>query len=193
MSKKTVSKKWKDHKGFKKPFDYHLVDSDQDLTVRRLDMPDLLKLGVADQMDFMTKALMENPQSPDEAKNAVADAARKSGNFANLEVMINKIVLAGVIDPRLFPVPETGPDGADGPRDEDLMYIDEVPWDDRMELFSVIFESDGISDFREESQSDLGNVVDVQDVQLPPDGPVAELRSDEPEGVLSQSGDLQVL
>ncbi len=136
---KEISPKWKKNKGFKKPFDYHLEDSDQDVVLHRLDMPDLLKLGIANEMDFMSKALMSNPQADDaKAKQAIADAAKQADNFERMETMINKVVMAGVIDPVLFPVPQD-----ENMRDENIMYIDEIPWDDRMELFSVIFESDG--------------------------------------------------
>ena len=192
---KQVSKKWIKNKSFKKPFDYHLEDSDQDVTVHRLDMPDLLKLGIANEMDFMSSALMSNPQADEaKAREAVADAAKKAGNFERMEIMINKVCMAGVIEPRLFPVPlkSVSVDGVikevvdDEARSEELMYIDEVPWDDRMELFSVIFETEGLSDFREEQEPGVGNVEHVQDVQLPADGPVADVRPSEPERVLSE-------
>ena len=177
-----ISTKWQANKDFKKPFDYHLEDSDQTVTVHRLDMPDLLKLGIANEMDFMSKALMSNPQQDEaKAREAVADAAKQAGNFERMETMINKVCLAGVVDPQLYPVPEH-----ENARQKGLMYIDEVPWDDRMELFSVIFETEGLSDFREEQEPGVGDVANVQDVQLPADGPVADVRPSESEGVLSQ-------
>ena len=178
---KQVNTKWKKNKGFKKPFDYHLEESDQDLTLHRLDMPDLLKLGVSNEMDFMTKALMGSSGDEQKAKDAVANAVLQGDNFTRMEVMINKICVAGIVDPVVLHAPL---DEAD--RDENLFYVDEIPWDDRMELFSVIFESDGISDFREEQEPGVGDVANVQDVQLPADGPVADVPSGNPEGVLSQ-------
>lgn len=178
---KQVSTKWKKNKGFKKPFEYHLEDSDQDVILHRLDMPDLLKLGIANEMDFMSKALMLNQQADDaKAKKAIAEAAKQSDNFVRMETMINKVVMAGTVDPVLHPVPENETD-----RDEEIMYIDEVPWEDRMELFSVIFETEGLSDFREKQEPGVGSMEHVQDVQLPSDGPVADVPSGDPERVLS--------
>lgn len=184
MGKKQISKKWRNHKGFKKPFDYHLEDSDQDVTLRRLDMPDLLKLGIADEMDLMSKALMSNPQADDAAaKVAVADAVKKADSFQKVESMINKVVMAGCLDPHLVAPPINAEERVES---DEFLYIDEIPWEDRMELFSVIFETEGLSDFREEQEPGVGNMEHVQDVQLPADGPVADVQPREPEGVLSE-------
>jgi hypothetical protein len=179
-SKYQISSAWMGNKDFKKPFDYELTRSKQTVKISRLDMSDLLKLNVANELDFMTKELMNNPDEK-ASQEVVANAITKSENFNRLEDMVNKIVLAGVIEPVVSPVPAEEKD-----RTSDLFYIDYIPWDDRMELFSVIFETEGISDFREEQEPGVGNVSDVQTVQLPADAPVADVRPSESEGVLSQ-------
>jgi hypothetical protein len=178
--KYAISTAWLGNKDFKKPFDYALKKSGQTVRIARLDMSDLLKLGVANELDFMTKALITGEDNQD-PQQAVAEAVTKSDNYSRLETMINKVVLAGVIQPNLHAVPEH-----ENARQDGLFYVDYIPWDDRMELFSVIFETEGISDFREEQEPGVGNVPDVQTLQLPSDEPVADVRPSQPEGVLSQ-------
>lgn len=179
VNKYALSPVWTKAKDFKKPFDYTLANSQQTVLVRRLDMGDLLKLGIAEEMDFMSKALITADAKDEQtAQTAVADAVKSSANFSKMEKMINKVVLAGMIEPRLYAVPEH-----EAARQAGLVYVDEIPWDDRMELFSVIFETEGLSTFREEQETGVGNVADVPGVPLPPDRPV-DIRPNNPEGVL---------
>jgi len=174
--KYAISSTWSKAKEFKKPFDYRLEKSDQTVFLHRLDMGDLLQLGIADEMDFMSKALISADVKPDEDKkatDAIADAVGKSKNFGKMEKMINAVVLAGLITPKLQAVPRD-----EAARQPGQMYIDEIPWDDRMELFGVIFETDGLSDFRQEQDTSVADVEHVTSVQLPPDGPV-DIRPDD--------------
>lgn len=190
---KAISTAWQKNKDFKKPFTYVLEDitdeetgkvteRGQEVTLHRLDMPDIMKLGIANEVDFMTKAVMENPQTT-EANNReiIANAMKMADNFGKMEIMVNKICIVGVIDPKLYEIPRD-----ENARQAGLMYIDEVPWDDRMELFGVIFDSEGLTDFREEQEPGVGDVADVQDVQLPADDNLADVRPRDTEGVLSQ-------
>lgn len=186
VDKYAISPSWEAHKNFRTPFDYTVKQSGQTLLIHRVDMTDILKLGIANELDFMSKALMDSPQKQDSTpQDAVNEAIKKASNFDKMEVMVNKVCLAGIIKPKIHDIPP--PDG-DGNRHHQpgLFYVDQIPWDDRMELFSVIFESGGLSDFREEQEPSVGNVADVQSVQLPADEPVADVSSRQPEGVLSQ-------
>lgn len=192
--KYAVSPKWNAGKDFKKPFDVYIESSDQNLLVQRLDMPDLLKLGVAEEMDFMSKSLMNTNLDAPDAKGKVSEVVKMADNFEKMETMINAVCVKGILQPKVYPVPTknvTDPaTGAqiqvvnDAARQAGLFYVDYIPWDDRQELFGVIFETEGLSDFREEQEPGVGDVADVQTVQLPADGPVADVRSDQPEGVL---------
>jgi len=175
-NKYAVSEAWQKGKEFKKPFDYTLAGSGQTVLLHRVDMGDILKLGVADELDFMSKALISADVKPGEDQNAaeaVANVVKKSQNFAQMEKMINAVVSVGVIQPKLYEIPLH-----ENARQAGLMYIDEIPWEDRMELFGVIFESEGLSTFREEQEAGVGNVEHVTSVQLPPDGPV-DIRPDD--------------
>jgi hypothetical protein len=176
-----ISTAWTAHKDFKKPFKYTIESSKTTVLLQRLDMPDLLKLGIAQEMDFMSKALLTNTGAEQKPTAAVADAVKLADNFGKMETMIDKVVIRGCLKPKLYSVPEH-----ENARQDGLMYIDQVPWDDRMELFSVIFETQGLSDFRPEQDAGVGNVADVQDVQLPANEPVADVRPSESQGLLLQ-------
>lgn len=183
MGNHPLSTSWSKGKEFKKPFDYSLENNpEQTVTLRRIDMGDILKLGVANELDFMSKALITADPSKDDDKSreAVVDAISQSGNMEKMEIMVNKVVLAGLIDPKPFPVPEH-----ENARQAGLLYVDEIPFEDRIELFSVIFDTEGLSTFREEQKTGVGDVADVPSVQLPPDGFVG-VRPDDSEGVLLQ-------
>lgn len=186
QSEYELSPAWSKAKGFKKPFDHVCSETGQKVRIRRLDMGDLLKLDIAEEMDFMSKAVMstETPaQEKPEAQTsqeAVANAIKNSKNFSKMEKMINLVVAAGVIKPQLYAAPEH-----ENARQAGLNYVDEVPWNDRMELFSVIFEMDGIATFREEEEPGVGDVADVPSVPLPAERPV-DVRPSDTEGVLLQ-------
>ena len=170
MGNKALSASWSKGKKFKKPFDYTLESNpDQEVTVRRVDMTDLLRMGIANELDFMSKALITNEfvKDDEKAKEAVLSAIGQAENFDKMETMVNKVVLAGLLDPKPFAVPRD-----ENARQEGLLYVDEIPFEDRVELFSVIFDTEGLSTFREEQADGVGDVADVPSVQLPADGPV---------------------
>lgn len=192
-----ISPQWEKAKFFKKPFYYvvgkgEITDEEaevydgeaQIVQIIRLDMGDLLKLGMAEELDFMSKALMvpDKKQGEDDSPTQLLqDAIKKGANFLKMETMINKVVQRGIIQPKIHYPPEH-----ENARQAGLYYVDTIPLEQRMELFSVIFETEGLTDFREEQETGVGNVADVPSVQLPADGPVAELRPADAEGVLSQ-------
>lgn len=166
-NKYALSPAWSKTKDFKKPFDYTLEDTGQTVLLRRLDMGDLLKLGIAEELDFMSKELMAGDADKEKAKEQLASAITKGDNFGRMDTMINKVVQAGVVLPKLHMTPRD-----EAARQAGLTYVDSVPFSDRIELFSVIFETEGLSTFREEQKDGVGDVADVPSVQLPPDGPV---------------------
>lgn len=192
-----VQTKWEKSREFKLPFDYIIgvgpaedeaaadaaeQEGKQVVQLRRMDMGDLIKCGIAEELDFMSKALMTDDDKKDgeKAAEAVNRAIMKADNYNRMEKMVNLVVQSGVLQPQLHIPPRD-----EKARQKGLIYVDWLPWDDRMELFAVIFETEGLSTFREEQEAGVGDVEHESVVQLPPDGPVA-LRSDDPEGVLLQ-------
>ena len=209
MPKYGMTERWEKSAEFKAPFDYIVgvgkAESDEQadlaeaegkqvLQVRRVDMGDLIKLGIAEELDFMSKSLVapdETPKEGETAKTAVKNAIMKAENYTQMETMVNLVCGAGILQPKLYqpPMKVETKDGKttsvvnDAARQKGLVYIDHLPWDDRIEVFSVIFESEGLSDFREEQAPGVGDVEHDAGVQLPADRPV-DIRSDDPEGVL---------
>lgn len=202
-NKYALSDSWARGHHFKIPFDYTLEKSGQTVLVKRLDMADLLKMGIAEEMDFMSKSLMKSDGPADDtiesAKEAVSNAVLKSGNFEQMEKMINAVCCAGILMPAIYPLPmitktekgKTTTEVNEAARQPGLTYIDSVPFTDRMELFSVIYDAEGLASFRTEQTDGVGDVADVPSVQLPANGSV-EIRSDDTEGILLQSGSIPV-
>lgn len=179
VDKYAVSERWSNSFEFKKPFDY-TVSNGQVCLVHRLDMGDLIKLGIAEELDFMSKALVSGDAKDSEtAKAAVQSAVLKGENFSRMETMVNLVVQAGVIQPPLHTPPLH-----EKARQAGLLYVDYLPFDDRLELFSVIFETEGLSTFREKQEASVGDVEHGAGVPLPADGPVADVQPSDPEGLL---------
>src|ERR1700754_1569377 len=115
--KYALSKRWEESADFKKPFSYaigqgNLTDEEADVyegegqlcLVHRLDMGDLIKLGIAEELDFMSKALIsdDKKQTDEKAKEAVDRAIMKADNFDRMEKMVNLVVQAGMLAPKLW-------------------------------------------------------------------------------------------
>jgi len=163
-----ITAAWSKAKDYKKPFKFK-CPSGQMTLIHRLDMADLLKLGVAEDMDFMAKALMateisakESDEKPDDPAKAATEAITKADNFSKLESTINLVVQAGLLKPKTHLVPRD-----ENARQKGLLYIDDIPFEDRMVLFTKIFETEGLTTFREEQSESVGDVADVPSVSLP--------------------------
>lgn len=170
-----LSPAWSKSNSYREPFDYTMKsNAEQTVLIRRLDMGDLLKLGIAEQLDFMSKELMSSETAKTGTpESQISESIMKADNFEKMESMINKVVCAGVIMPKLYLTPEH-----EAARQKGLVYADSIPFGDRLELFSVIFESEGLTDFREEQEHGVADVANVPGVLLPTDGPV-DIRSDD--------------
>jgi hypothetical protein len=144
------------------PFE-HTCPSGKKCLVRRLEMTDILKLGLIEDMDFMAKALVEKPGDEGKDESTIIGSALAQGeNFSKLESTVNLIVQAGVLAPKLQLPPRD-----ENARQDGIRYVDKVSFTDRMDLFSVIFDSDGLTTFREEQGPGVADVPDVTDVPLP--------------------------
>jgi hypothetical protein len=209
MPQYKMSERWENSSEFKTPFDYIIgvgkaadtaaadaaeAEGKQVLQVRRVDMGDLIKLGIAEELDFMSKELVaptDSAKDDEKATDAIKSAIMKAENYTQMETMVNLVCGAGIMQPKLYQPPmitqtENGKTVStvnEAARQKGLVYIDHLPWDDRIELFSVIFESEGLSDFREEQETGVGDVEHEPGVSLPANGPV-DIRSDDSEGVL---------
>lgn len=159
---------WSKAKDYKKPFKF-TCPSGQKTLIHRLDMADLLKLGVAENLDLMAKALMatdetaeQSENKPDDAAEATSEIIRNAENFSKLEGTINKVCQAGVIKPKLHLPPRD-----EAARQSGLTYVDSIFFEDRMALFTEIFDSEGLTTFRQEQKDGVGDVANVTSVPLP--------------------------
>lgn len=153
---------WAKNKEYKEPFDY-TTSSGQLILVQRLDMDDILTLGLENDLDFMSKAIVsEDKPDVKESDDDSISKAMKSGNLPKLKRIVDAVCLRGILMPKLHAVPEDA-----NARQKGLFYVDSVPFNERVELFSVIFDTEGLQTFRQESQDDLGRVADESTVSLP--------------------------
>jgi hypothetical protein len=86
----------------------------------------------------------------------------KAQNFTKLESTINLVCQAGIIKPKTHLPPRD-----EAARQAGLTYVDAIPFEDRMVLFTKIFETEGLTTFRQEQKDGVGDVADVPSVSLP--------------------------
>ena len=176
-NKYAVSKSWQKKVEQSVPFDYTLEGSGQTCLVRKVDMSDIMAFGLVDDMDFLAKEMAEiSSKDTGETKKAT-----RRKNSKNMERIVNMIVQAAVIKPEIEMAPEN-----DSDRIEGVIYVDSIPFTDRIELFSVVYDMDSLTGFREEQETSVGIVADVADVPLPADELLAG-GPNESAGVLSES------
>lgn len=158
------------------PYDYTTA-SGKLVLIQRLGMTDILKLGLLDSLDFFTKSLSEDEKKQKAVTGQAGEKFTKAllGNFGQMEDTINAVVQTGVLAPKLYPVPMlvttegdvTTKTVNDAARQAGLLYVDSVPFETRVELFGEIMDTEGLSDFREKSSPDLGDVPADESVQSP--------------------------
>lgn len=143
------------------PFEF-TTPSGQICLIRRLGMDDILRMGMVDKLDFFSKSMSEDDaEKPNEARE---DEIKKSvlSNFGQMDDAIGAIVVAGVIAPSIQPTPDHAALKKAG-----VIYVDSIPFNDRVALFSEILDTEGLSTFRKESEDGVGDVPAEQVVQLP--------------------------
>jgi hypothetical protein len=80
------------------------------------------------------------------------------GMVRDMYEMVNGIVVASILQPKVLPVPESDED-----RDDDLLYVDEVDDEDKMFIFQ--WATGGTSDvetFRQEARADMATLAEIQ-------------------------------
>ena len=149
---------WGQKKKVEEAFEYK-TPSGQLCLIRRIGMDEVLEAGLFNDVDFFIKAMAEGenkkPAEPKDGDESMAVTILK--NFSQLRETINKVLLRGVIAPVLHPVPNPPAE-----KNDDLIYVDDVEFEDAMDLFSEILDTEGLSTFREESETGVGNVPNEQ-------------------------------
>lgn len=163
--------------------------------LRKLQMEDLVELGIMDQVDFLSQIVeekhVERVKKPSDrakkqpTKAEAAEAAkvaeqeqtaallRDPKKFSTMSAMIDKIVVACVIKPQIVNGFREVEEGQrirldDDARVHGVIYSDSIPFGDKMEVFEVAFAGvQKMSSFRGESAEDVGHVDSVEGDALP--------------------------
>ncbi len=146
----------------KEPFEFE-TPSGQICLVKSLGMEDILRLDMLDTLDFFSKSLSEDDkkagEKPKDEQTEFAKSMLK--NFSKMEDTVNLVIKAAVIAPKIeLPI-------AEPLRKDGVIYADTVPFTDRMAIFTEVFDVEGLSSFREETEAGVGHVSDEQVVPLP--------------------------
>lgn len=175
--KYAISPAWQKKIANSEPFDYTLSSNpDQTCLLKKIEMSDIMQFGLVDDLDFLAKEIADISSKD----NGETQRETRRKNSKNMERIVNLVVQSGVIMPELHLPPENNQDRVDG-----LIYVDSIPFMDRVELFSVIYDTEGLPEFREEQSSNVGNVDTVTEVSLPASEPVV-FPPAEPQSILSE-------
>lgn len=133
---------------------------------RYITIEDLADLGLMDQMDFFGQIAGKGPKPKETAKKK----NKLTGEtFKAMVGVINKIALSAVLKPELQPKPEPDENGKPGVREPGVLYVDLIPFEDKMYIFTKCFVDDmggeGMENFRAQSLQALGAVQQKQSVQ----------------------------
>lgn len=148
----------------KKKSTFEIQLDDQLVLVRRLGIPEIVQAGLVAELDTFTPQLLPDGRlNPDEKpENVILGALRDKEKFQKLERTINRVVLMCVIAPRIHPAPEHGVE-----RDEELIYVDEIDFNDRMEIFNKCFVGMGnMSQFPGGQTGDMEPVAQVSGAEV---------------------------
>lgn len=161
------------------PFDLTLP-SGQTCLVRKLEVPDLIRTGLLDRLDtFFPELLAEEGQKKDtEDDESFLQKIKDPAKFNALEDIINKIAIEVVLTPKLHAVPVPTPDQlaqgitSDTLRIDGLVYVDKIPFGDKMAIFNAVFEGIGdLGQFREGQGDGVGD-MEAEPVDAGPSEPV---------------------
>ena len=118
---------------------------------------------------FLTQGVIPNALMPlvtDSMKRGAApkdeDLSAMIGNpemVTQIVEMANAVCVFCCLDPKVEPVPDVDEQGKEEPRDPDLLYVDEVDFNDKMYIFSVaVGGTSDLEKFREEQATVMGTL-----------------------------------
>lgn len=169
------------------PYQDVTVSSGQVCLVKKISMEDLVALDIAREVDTPTAIASQNvakaqgkvptdrkpkqltkaealKAEQENAKKVASEVSQDPEAFKKHIGLISKIVCFAVQLPVIHPVPEGDPMN----RENGRVYVDSIGFKDQMEIFEFAMSSTKDAEtFREESDPDVGNVDNVEDVQLP--------------------------
>lgn len=138
--------------GYVKPDRKVTLPSGASVTLRQLEIPDLVSLGVLDKMDSFTPKVLGTGK-----KKKNEDPAISSEKMADLVKVLDSIAVAAIVNPKVSPDPE------DGKFVEGVRYASKIPMEDKMFVFQNSFS--GMEEFFRlggGQAASLGNVASVE-------------------------------
>lgn len=123
------------------------------VTAKRVDLNTFIGHGTVPNplMEVVSEALEKGNAANVEAMVEGEDGKIDIEQVRDMYEMVNTVVVASVVEPKVHEVPEDPED-----RDDDLLYVDEVDDEDKMFIFQwAIGGTDDIASFREQAAADL--------------------------------------
>lgn len=155
-------------------FDFTLP-SGQVCLIKKLRMETIAELGLMNDLDSFTGAIIPEPSKKAKGKGAKvlteAEQERETmkamlkdkESFNRMLVTVNKVVVACVLEPKVHEAP-----APDGERDEDLVYTDDIEFEDKMLIFQEVFEGmSSFESFRKGQGDVVGTMAEVTSAEVP--------------------------
>lgn len=147
------------------------LPSGQRCLVQLLEMEDVIALGVVDQLDTFTGGMLSAALSGETPKKETKkgkkkndaekwmDALKDNAKFLKLMDAVEKIIMRAVIKPTIHPTPVADKEGNVPEKVPGQAYIDQINFNDKMEIFGVVFNNLGdMSSFHDGPTSGVGDV-----------------------------------
>jgi len=147
-------------------FDIELASGGK-VQARKVSMEDVIEMGLIDNLDFFGSIAGKGKGAKKkQLQIAQGETAITPDQIKKMMGIVNKVILKGVLQPAIHPVPEN-----DGERKDGLVYVDHIPYDDRLEIFQKVFLDDlggeEFAQFRDESVKVVGALAEKSEVQRP--------------------------
>ena len=145
-------------------FDF-VTKSGQRCLLKPLELEEILKIGLMDELDFFGKMLgSDQPQeekTEEQTKDELLSKAMDPEAFNRLLKTVESVCLECVVKPTLWPrgsVPKPG-----------AIPVADISFEDKVEIFTSVFRGlgeDDMGEFREEQKADMGNMVTIESPTL---------------------------
>lgn len=127
---------------------------------RKLQMEDIVQLGIIDEMDMFTEFAAEmtaasgSAKPEDEQSEAALGLMKDKERFAKVVEIVDKVISATVVEPRIERPVTKDRKGREIPLDpsdfkEGVVYTTYIDFADKMHIFGTVFSGETIDQFRE--------------------------------------------
>lgn len=136
------------------------------IRLKKVGMQTLMRVGIMPNslMTFATKAVGKGTgQATDMSPEEMAEIAADPKKIEEISTFMDRMVIFVAQEPQVYPAPEGGE-----PRDEEVLYVDEIDDDDKSFIFQVVVGgTTDLESFRAEHSASLDDIRRSQDLGLP--------------------------